>query len=61
MKKKKNYAPPLVLKESRIYTDTVILAGSIVNKTGVIIEATEQKVENYDFGDPTKDFDHNWE
>ena len=55
----KNYAPPTIIRESRIYTDTAILAGSVVDKAAVTIDAMQQQVENYNFGD--KEFNHNWE
>jgi len=55
----KNYAPPIIIRESRIYSDTAILTGSVVDKAAVTIDAAEQKVENYNFGD--KEFNHNWE
>ncbi len=55
----KNYAPPIIIRESRIYSDTAILSGSVVDKAAVTIEATQQKVENYNFGD--SEFNHNWE
>lgn len=55
----KNYAPPTIIRESRIYTDTAILAGSVVDKAAVTIDAAQQKVENYNFGD--SEFNHNWE
>ena len=55
-----NYAPPTIIRESRIYSDTAILAGSVVDKAAVTIEATQQKVENYNFGDDSE-FNHNWE
>ena len=55
----KNYAPPIIIRESRIYSDTAILAGSVVDKAAVTIDAAEQKVENYNFGD--SEFNHNWE
>ena len=59
MKRTKNYAPPIIIRESRIYSDTAILAGSVVDKAAVTIDAAEQKVENYNFGD--SEFNHNWE
>ncbi|MBQ6179657.1 MAG: hypothetical protein IJK32_09085 [Bacteroidales bacterium] len=55
----KNYAPPTIIRESRIYSDTAILAGSVVDKAAVTIDAAQQKVENYNFGD--SEFNHNWE
>ena len=55
----KNYAPPIIIRESRIYSDTAILAGSVVDKAAVTIDAAEQKVENYNFDD--SEFNHNWE
>ena len=55
----KNYAPPTIIRESRIYSDTAILAGSVVDKAAVTIDAAKQEVENYNFGD--KEFNHNWE
>ena len=55
----KNYAPPIIIRESRIYSDTAILAGSVVDKAAVTIDAMQQQVENYNFGD--KEFNHNWE
>ena len=55
----KNYAPPIIIRESRIYSDTAILAGSVVDKAAVTIDAMQQKVENYNFGD--EEFNHNWE
>jgi len=55
----KNYAPPIIIRESRIYSDTAILAGSVVDKAAVTIDAAQQKVENYNFGD--SEFNHNWE
>ena len=55
----KNYAPPTIIRESRIYSDTAILAGSVVDKAAVTIDAMQQQVENYNFGD--KEFNHNWE
>ena len=55
----KNSAPPTIIRESRIYTDTAILAGSVVDKAAVTIDAAQQKVENYNFGD--SEFNHNWE
>ena len=55
----KNYAPPIIIRESRIYSDTAILAGSVVDKAAVTIDAAEQEVKNYNFGD--KEFNHNWE
>ena len=55
----KNYAPPTIIRESRIYYDTAILAGSVVDKAAVTIDAAQQKVENYNFGD--SEFNHNWE
>lgn len=55
----KNYAPPTIIRESRIYSDTAILTGSVVDKAAVKINAVEQKVENYNFGD--SEFNHNWE
>ena len=54
-----NYAPPTIIRESRIYSDTAILAGSVVDKAAVTIDAMQQQVENYNFGD--KEFNHNWE
>lgn len=59
MIKTKNYAPPIIIRESRIYSDTAILAGSVVDKAAVTIDAAQQKVENYNFGD--SEFNHNWE
>ena len=59
MKRTKNYAPPIIIRESRIYSDTAILAGSVVDKAAVTIDAAQQKVENYNFGD--SEFNHNWE
>jgi len=59
MNRTKNYAPPRIIGKSQIYSDTAILAGSVVEKASVTIEATEQKVENYNFGG--SDFNHNWE
>ena len=59
MKRTKNYAPPIIIRESRIYSDTAILAGSVVDKAAVTIDAMQQKVENYNFGD--EEFNHNWE
>ena len=59
-KSKMNYAPPTIIRESRIYSDTAILAGSVVDKAAVTSEATQQKVENYNFGDDSE-FNHNWE
>lgn len=59
MRQAKNYAPPIVIKESRIYAETAVLTGSVVDKTVVTIEATEQKVQNYDFSG--SEFNHNWE
>ena len=55
----KNYAPPIIIRESRIYSDTAILAGSVVDKAAVTIDAAQQKVENYNFDD--SEFNHNWE
>lgn len=59
MKRTKNYAPPMIIKQSRVYTDAAVLAGSVVEKATVTIDAAEQKVENYNFGG--SDFNHNWE
>ena len=59
MKRTKNYAPPMIIKQSRVYTETAILAGSVAEKATVTIDAAEQKVENYNFGG--SDFNHNWE
>ena len=59
MKRTKNYAPPIIIRESRIYSDTAILAGSVVDKAAVTIDAAEQKVENYNFDN--SEFNHNWE
>ena len=55
----KNYAPPTIIRESRIYSDTAILAGSVVDKAAVTIDAAQQKVENYNFDN--SEFNHNWE
>ena len=58
-KGKMNYASPTIIRESRIYSDTAILAGSVVDTAAVTIDAAKQEVENYNFGD--KEFNHNWE
>ena len=55
----KNYAPPTIIRESRIYSDTAILAGSVVDKAAVTIDVAQQKVENYNFDN--SEFNHNWE
>ena len=61
MKRTKNYAPPMIIKKSRVYTETAILAGSVVDKATVTtVEATEQQVVNHDFSSDDS-FNHNWE
>ena len=60
MRRTKNYAPPMIIKKSRVYTDTAILTGSVVNQATVsTVEATEQQVVNHDFSNDS--FNHNWE
>ena len=60
MKRTKNYAPPMILSTSRVYTDTAILAGSLVDQTTVTtVKTMQQPVENHDFSG--SDFNHNWE
>ena len=60
MKRTKNYATPMIIKKSRVYTETAILAGSLVDQTTVTtVKATQQPVENHDFSG--SDFNHNWE
>lgn len=60
MRRTKNYAPPMIIKKSRVYTDTAILTGSVVNQATVsTVEATQQPVVNHDFSDTN--FNHNWE
>ena len=56
MRQTKNYAPPVVLKESRVFYETEILAGSIVDMAGEI-KAVGQEVETHDLSD----FNHKWE
>jgi len=58
MKQTKNYAPPIVLKESRLYLETEVLAGSIADQAGEI-KAVGQEVETHNFG--TGDWNHSWE
>lgn len=60
MRRTKNYAPPMIIKKSRVYTDTAILTGSVVNQATVsTVETTQQPVVNHDFSDTN--FNHNWE
>ncbi len=60
MRRTKNYAPPMIIKKSRVYTDTAILTGSVVNQATVsTVEVTEQQVVNHDFSNDS--FNHNWE
>lgn len=62
MKRTKNYAPPMIISKSRVYSDTAILAGSVANQMTVsTVKTMQQPVENYDFGDPDSNFNHNWE
>lgn len=52
----KNYVPPIVLKEIRVFQETEILTGSIVD-TSPAIKAVGQPVETHDLSD----FNHEWE
>ena len=56
MRRTKNYAPPMIISKSRVYSDTAILAGSIVDVAGEI-KAVGQEVETHDLSD----FNHKWE
>ena len=56
MKQTKNYAPPVVLKETRVFYETEILTGSIVDVSAEI-KAVGQPVETHDLSG----FNHQWE
>ena len=57
MRKTEKYAPPAILKESAIYAETPVLAGSFVDT--VQVRSMGQDVKSYNMQD--EGFNHNWE
>jgi len=59
MMKRKNYAPPEVLREGSLYLEAPILENSLVDKAAIV--SVGQEVEEYDFSPENSDFNHEWE
>ena len=59
MRKTVNYAPPAILKESALYAETPVLAGSFVDT--VQVRSMGQDVKSYNMQDEEGVFNHNWE
>ncbi len=57
MRKTENYAPPRVIKESELFLETAILAGSL--KDNAEIRAIGHEVEQHNMGDDS--CNHNWD
>ena len=57
MRKTVYYAPPAILKESALYAETPVLAGSFVDT--VQVRSMGQDVKSYNMQD--EGFNHHWE
>ena len=59
MKQKKQFLPPVILREYSLYPEGAILDGSLVDPEPITVQTIEQDVKNHDFSGGT--FNHEWD
>ena len=60
LKTKLPYSAPRVLEKVSVFLDREILVASVVDKVPTI-ESKGQDIVQYDYSDPSNNFNHTWE